>query len=188
MRMRDPGMIDLDLLIRENNGRRTAQMNTRNKKLFAGTARDNVPVADYVTSGLMHDNNLKRPAYGMKEYALQDSTLTAFYKIPSHSKAVFSTKTDNRNFIDEHVKKTKWVPPAKYNMIHDWSSNFGKRGRWVKGNRITSTASEQNEAKKKNIPAPSHYKLKSQIEIDLKNISHDAKSEKNCSIIEEARW
>ena len=131
---------------------------------------------------------MKNPEHGIKEYAIQDSTLTAFYKIPSKSKAVFSTKTDNRNFIDDHVKNTKWVPPAKYIISHDWSSNFGKRGKWAKGSRITSTQSEQNDAKKKNIPAPSHYKLKSQIEIDLKTVSHDAKSEKCCSIIEEARF
>jgi len=183
MHMRDPGMIDLDLMIRENNGRRTANMKTRNQKLF-GTARDNnVPIKDYVTAGLIHDTNMQRPEHGIKNYAIQDSTLSAFYKIPSKSKAVFSTKTDNRNFIDEHVKNTKWVPPAKFSQ-HDWSSNFGKRGRWPKGNRVTSTQSEQDFAKKKNIPAPSHYKLKSQIEIDLKTVSHDAKSEKNCSIIE----
>ena len=80
------------------------------------------------------------------------------------------------------------MPPAKYNVSHDWSSNFGKRGRWPKGNRITSTASEQNDARRENKPAPSHYKLKSQIEIDLKVISHDAKSEKSCSVIDEARF
>ena len=100
---------------------------------------------------------------------------------------MFHPKTDNRNFIDEHVKNTKWVPPAKL-ALSDWSSNFGKRGRWHKGNRITSTASEMDYAKKKNIPAPSHYKLKSQIELDLKTVSHDAKSEKCCSIVEEGRF
>jgi len=45
-----------------------------------------------------------------------------------------------------------------------------------------------SDAKKKNIPAPSAYKLKSQIEIDLKKVAHDSKSEKNCAIVEEARY
>lgn len=85
MRMKDPGMIDLDLLIQQNNGTRTANMKTRNKKFF-GTARNNVAVKDYVTSGLINDNNMLRPEHGMKNYEIisgtKNSTMTAFYKIP----------------------------------------------------------------------------------------------------------
>ena len=45
----------------------------------------------------------------MKNYGLYDSTMKdGNYKIPSGSHAVFSTKTDNRNFIDEYVKNTSW--------------------------------------------------------------------------------
>jgi hypothetical protein len=157
--------------------------------MFGGSARDAVPISDFVGSGMIHETNMKRPMYGMKNYAIQDSTLKAgLYKIANKSNAVFSTKTDKRNFIDEHKKNTGWQPAAKYNVSYDWSQNFGKRGRWPKGKRITSTESEMGEARKRNIPAPSHYKLKSQIEIDLKSIAHDAKSEKSCSIIEEARF
>jgi hypothetical protein len=90
---------------------------------------------------MINEINMKRPAYGMKNYAIQDSTMKeGCYKIPSGSHAVFSMKTDNRNFIDEYVKNTKWQPAAKYNVAPDWSKLFGKRGKWnTKSFRITST-------------------------------------------------
>ena len=67
--LRDPKMIDLDLMIQQNNGRRTANMKTRNQKLF-GTTRDTVQVKDYCMSGLINDNNMQRPEHGMKNYAI----------------------------------------------------------------------------------------------------------------------
>jgi len=50
-------------------------------------------------------------------------------------------------------------------MISDWSKNFAKRGKWLKGPKITFTESVMSENKKRPKPAPTAYTMKSGIDI-----------------------
>jgi len=53
--------IEIDLLIKENQGRKTAQQKTRNAKMWGTERACKVPIEDFIGSGMINEMNMKNP-------------------------------------------------------------------------------------------------------------------------------
>jgi hypothetical protein len=90
--------------------------------------------------------NLSRPKFGIKSYEVTDNMLyEPYYKNNYKNNGVEmiwrkkDKKTDHP--IDDFTKLNSWQPPAKYDIITDWSKNNkdNKKNCFLKAPRTTST-------------------------------------------------
>ena len=141
--------------------------------------------------------NLTRPKFGIKSYEVADNMhYEPYYKNNNRNNGVEmiwrkkDKKTDHP--IDDFVKVNSWQPPAKYDIITDWSKNNqnNKKNCFLKAPRTTSTHEVMNLSKKKNYPGPIY---KSNLFVGSENIGsigqkpgpHDLKF---CSFIEDSAF
>merc|ERR1740117_761269 len=110
------------------------------------------------------------------------------YKIDS----IAIDKKDKKNdcFIDKHIKHMKWVPAAKYDLITDWTKNFGKRGKLLKGPKVTFTENVIFQGKKSKVPHNYPIEQKETGFEKAYKLSKEcvSKNKKICEFIEEAKW
>lgn len=125
--------------------------------------------------------NKTRPKFGIKNYELKDNMIKApYYKID----AIAVNKKDKPDGVfDQYVKMKSGVPPAKYDILQDWAKNFEKRGKFLKGQKLTYIDDILIDGKKRPKPAPGLYKHKEYIGKDLGG-GKKATSEKICGFIE----
>lgn len=109
----------------------------------------------------MLENNMKsyfnktRPKFGMKNYEVKSNMhKEPYYKIDS---IAVNKKDKPDGVFDQYVKLKSGVPPAKYDLTQDWTKNFEKRGKFLKGQKITYIESILIEGKKRPKPAPTTY-------------------------------
>lgn len=145
-----------------------------------------------VTINEMLENNMKnyfnkmRPKFGMKNYEIKDNMhREPYYKI---DKIAISKKDKADGVFDQYVKMKSFVPPAKYDMAIDWTKNFDKRGKFLKGDKISYISSILMEGKKRPSPAPTSYNHKEYIGKNISTNRKDSTSEKICGFIEQAKW
>lgn len=165
-------------------------LNVRGSKLSAKSVRHNIPVQEMLQSSMKNTYNLSKPQYGVKHYICKDNMQREpYFKI----NAIAVNKKDKKgdNFVDEHVAKMKWVPGAKYDMIYDWSNNFGKRGKFLKGPKVTFIDEVITQEKKKK-PKPHCYPIQEKLtgfaKAYVQKKESCAKKEKICEFIEQAKW
>ena len=134
--------------------------------------------------------NYIRPKFGLKGYALVNSML----KEPNYqiTKIVFAKEGDKDkkkdHFLDYVVKANKWKPAAKQ-PHDDWSKkSYTQGGVFLKGPKVSSTASVIAEAKKKNVPGPGNYKAKEYCGDKVIKSKSGSRNEKFNSFIEDAKW
>lgn len=75
--------------------------------------------------------NKMRPKFGIKNYEIKDNMhKEPHYKIDK----IAISKNDKANGVfDQYIKDRAFVPAAKYDMAIDWTKNFEKRGKFLKG-------------------------------------------------------
>lgn len=133
--------------------------------------------------------NLTKPKYGVKHYVCKDNMQREpYFKI--HAIAVNKKDKKGDNFVDEHVAKMKWVPGYKYDLIQDWSNNFGKRGKFLKGPKVSfiDEINHQKKNKNKNHCYPIQEKDTGFAKAYATKKESCAKNEKICEFIEQAKW
>lgn len=103
------------------------------------------------------------------------------HKIPSHA----LDKEGRKNFADIEARRTIKFPPAKYNIVKDWSKNA--KGGWLKGPRVTDSEEVMKLAKKRGVPGPIYKSPRGVGEktIQDRNGSKDIKS---CAFIDQAMY
>lgn len=121
----------------------------------------------------------------MKNYEIKDNMhREPYYRI---DKIAIAKKDKPDGVFDQYVKMKSFVPAAKYDMTIDWTKNFEKRGKFLKGEKITYIGSILNDGKKRPKPAPTSYNHKEYIGKNIPK-GKDAQAEKMCGFIEEAKW
>lgn len=105
--------------------------------------------------------NKMRPKFGMKNYEVKDNMhKEPYFKI---DKIAINKKDKPDGHFDNYVKMKSFVPPAKYDLIQDWTKNFEKRGKFLKGQKISFVDLIMIDGKKRPKPAPTSYKHKEYI-------------------------
>lgn len=92
---------------------------------------NNVTINEYLEHNMKSYFNKTRPKFGMRHYEVKSNMhKEPYYKID----AIAINKKDKPDGVfDRYVKMKSWIPPAKYDLIQDWSKNFEKRGKFLKG-------------------------------------------------------
>ena len=141
-----------------------------------------------VTMNEMLESNMKnyfnkmRPKFGMKNYEIKDNMQKEpYYRI---DKIAISKKDKPDGVFDQYVKLKAGVPPAKYDMMIDWTKNFDKRGKFLKAQKISYIESILIDGKKRPKPAPGLYKHKEYIGKNVSTNKKSSTSEKICGFIE----
>lgn len=149
-------------------------------------AKSVVPgVSEVVRFGFRKTYNLNNPDYGIKSYKMTDTYQYdaggCGYKIP----ALALDKEGRKNFADIEAKRTVKFPPAKYDIVKDWSKNT--KGGWLKGPRVTESEECMKIARKRNVPGPIYKSPRGVGDktITKENGSRDAKT---CAFIDQAQW
>lgn len=165
-------------------GETSTMAETQNEyKMNRSSTSCKVTINEMLESNMKSYFNKMRPKFGMKNYEIKDNMhKEPYFKIDK----IAVNKTDKKDGVfDQYVKLKSGVPPAKYDMIQDWTKNFDKRGKFLKAQKISFVDSIMIDGKKRPKPAPGLYKHKEYIG---KNISTNKKSsgtsEKMCGFIE----
>jgi hypothetical protein len=95
--------------------------------------------------------------FGVEGYVCKD---VSYMKEPLYNiqKICLSKNMKPSGFMDLEVKRKKWVPAANYEVIYDWNKINSKKGKFLKGPKVTYTDSIIHQSKRKNYPAPGAYK------------------------------
>lgn len=89
-----------------------------------------------------------------------------YYKIQNIAPSKRKTR---ENFIDDYCKANAWKKPAQYEIIADWTKNFGQTtGKFLKAPKVSMTQGVINEHKKRPKPAPGSYPITDNIAENLK--------------------
>jgi hypothetical protein len=99
------------------------------------SVQNKLSVNDVIENNMKNYFNKARPKFGIHHYeVMSNDHREPFYKI---DKIAVSKNEKADGVFDKYVKLKSHVPAAKYNMTQDWTKNFGKRGAFLKGPKVT---------------------------------------------------
>lgn len=157
-----------------------------NYKMNRSSTSCKVTVNEMMEANMKSYFNKMRPKFGIKNYEVKDNMhREPYFKI---DKIAINKKDKPDGVFDQYVKLKSSVPPAKYDLIQDWSKNFEKRGKFLKAQKITYIESILIDGKKRPKPGPNTYKHQEYIGKGLSTNKKSSTSEKICGFIEQAKW
>ena len=123
--------------------------------------------------------------FGVKGYRCQDNMMKEpYFKIP---KIAISKNLKAVGFIESEAKKKKWVPPAHYDILTDWTKT--KKGQFLKGPKVMFTQNIIQDCKKRGVPAPGAYATNEFFGKRSRPLNpKEGSSEKFCGFIDAASW
>jgi hypothetical protein len=141
-----------------------------------------VTMSEMLMSNMKNYFNKTRPKFGIKNYEMKDNMhKEPYFQI---SKIAINKKDKPDGVFDQYIKLKSFVPPAKYDLMYDWTKNFEKRGKFLKGQKISYIEEILIDGKKRPKPAPTTYNHKEYIGKGLSAGKKDSTAEKICGFIE----
>ena len=107
-----------------------------------------------------------------------------YYQI---QKIAISKNLKSTGFMEQEVKRKKWVPPAQYNVLYDWTKT--KKGVMLKGPKVMFTQQIITDCKKRSVPAPGAYATHEFFGKRSRPLNpKEGSAEKFCGFIDQANW